>query len=103
MNFTPAASRSVRFEADSMPASAATTITVSTRPYRCWNWRTVASDGGGLGVVAFETSDFQGESGAIDEQARPRSANMQVTKPSIDLPTDNVLTRVRRHLGLQRT
>ena len=41
---------------------------MSSRPCRCWNWRTIARDGGGFGGVAFETSDFQGESGAIDEQ-----------------------------------
>jgi len=68
MNFTPASSRSFRFDADSMPASAATTIAVSSRPCRCWNWRTIGTMVVVSAVLPSQTSNFQGESGAIDEQ-----------------------------------
>ena len=43
MNDKPAASRSLRFDADSMPASAATTIGVPARPWRSMKFVTIGT------------------------------------------------------------
>ncbi|MBB2988542.1 hypothetical protein FHW15_003733, partial [Terracoccus luteus] len=67
MNRNPAESSSLRLVADSIPASATTTM--STREWRCWNWRMIRDHRGGLGGVALPATDLEREPGAVHEQA----------------------------------
>ena len=67
MNRSPASSSSFRLVAESMPASATTTM--SARSWRAANGCDDRDDGGGLGLVALEAADLQREPGAVDEQA----------------------------------